>query len=347
MKFDFRFLRTSWSLRAIIALIMGLAFGYFVMGQAHAQPAEKFSVAGGGGLKNGSTYSAMLGDLASVCSTDALAIEETNTSGGVENLELLKTNKVKSAVVPTDLLMNARRENPASVASIKTLFAMHPEEVHFIARDGVKTEGGVSFAGMNVGGSKVSYNNVEDLKGRPVGAVGGSVVTAQVVSFFLKLGLQVTPFADNTKLIAALTKGEIDAAVVVAGAPSGAVKALPAGGFKLMPILMNAELAAVYTPTKLQYANLSNNKVVDTISTQALFVTRTFRSAEMMANLGALRSCFYASLPKIQDKDGTHAKWQVVDGNDRGKWEWYDLPVVKAPAVAAAEPAVPAKTKKK
>jgi TRAP-type uncharacterized transport system substrate-binding protein len=280
----------------------------------------------------------MLGDLAGVCSTDELPLEEVNTNGGVKNLELLKANKVKAALVPTSVLMASKLENATSVANIKTLFAMHPEEVHLIARSDTKFEGGVTMFGKNVGGDKVEYKSADDLKGHTVGAVGGSVVDARVLNDFLRLGMKVQPFDDNAKLFDALTKGQIDAAVVVAGAPSTVVEKLPNGRFKFLPIRPNQDLASVYEPTKVQYTNISEGKAVDTISTRALVVSRTFRSPEMLASLAKLRACFVANVPKLQDKDGTHPKWQEVDPTNRGKWDWYDLPTVAgaAPAAVAA-----------
>lgn len=323
------------SIGAILAAVLAIP--------AFAQ-AEKFTIAGGGGAKNGSTYSAMLGDLAGVCSTDDLPLEEVNTNGGVKNLELLRGNKVKAALVPTSVLAAAKLENATAVANIKTLAVFHPEEVHLIARADTKFEGGVTAFGKNIGGDKVEYKTTDDLKGRSVGAVGGSVVDARILNDFLKLGMKVVPQDDNAKLFDALTKGQIDAAVIVAGAPSTVVEKLPNGRFKFLAIRPNQELATVYSPTKVQYQNVSEGKAVDTISTQALLVSRTFRSDDMVANLAKLRACFVANVPKLQDKDGTHPKWQDVDPTSRGKWEWYELPKVAAAPVAA--PAVPAKPKK-
>lgn len=318
--------------KSLLFFVMAFALSF----GAHAQ--DKFTVAGGGGAKNGSTYSAMLGDLAGFCSTEALPIEEVQSSGGVANLEMLRANKVKAAIVPTDVILAAKADNASSVANIKTLFSLHPEEVHLIARADTKVEGGLSAFGKNIGGDKVTFNQPEDLKGRAVGAVGGTVRTAQILNSFLHIGWTVQDYPSTTAMMDALTTGKVDAVLVVAGAPSAAVAKLD-GRFKLLAIRGNSDTAGVYVPTKLQYEKMNGGRSVDTLSTQALLVTRTFRSPEMMANLGALRECFVASLPKIQDKDGTHPKWQDVNPTDHGKWEWYDLPKTSAAAALAAAPA--------
>jgi TRAP-type uncharacterized transport system substrate-binding protein len=318
-------------------LSLGVLLAAFAMAPAFGQ-AEKFTIAGGGGAKNGSTYSAMLGDLAAVCSTDELPIEEVNTSGGVQNLDLLKGNKVKAALIPTSVLMAAQYQNATSVANIKTLVSMHPEEVHVIARSDVKKEGGLNLGSFNIGGDKVSFNSLTDLKGHAVGAVGGSVVDARLMNDLLHLGMNVTPFPNNVDLFKALTSGQIDAAVIVAGAPSAVVTNLPNGKFRFLSVSPNQDLAKAYEPTKIQYQNVSDGKAVDTISTRALLVSRTFRSNDMLNTLAKFRACFISNVPKLQDKDGTHPKWQDVDPTIRGKWDWYDLPTVagNTPAVVNA-----------
>lgn len=307
---------------------------------------EKFTIAGGGGAKNGSTYSDMLGTIAGTCSTDEMPLEELPTNGGVKNLELIRANKVKGALVPSDLLFAAKMENASSVANIFTIFGMHPEEVHLVARGGVKTEGGVTVFGKNLGGKDIVYNNPEDLKGRPVGAVGGSAETARILGDLLRIGWTVQKFESNAELVRALTAKTIDAALFSVGAPSPAIAALPPT-FKLLPLRGNSDTAAVYSPAKLQYANLNGNRAVDTLSSQALLVSRTFRAPETLAALAALRKCLTDNLGKIQDKSGTHPAWQNVSLDNRGKWQWYELPsAAPTPAEAPATKSTPSKIRK-
>ena len=303
-------------------------------------------IAGGGGAKNGSTYSTMLGELASACSQE-ISIKERTTTGGVENLSLVKENQVPLAIVPFDLLVLAKRENATSVASIKTIVSMHQEEVHFVARSDEKVEGGRTILGRTFGGETVVFNRAEDLANRPVGAVGGAVKTAEILSDLLRLKFTVKPFPTNDALKSALEQGQVDAAIFVAGQPQSLVAKLSGDRFKLLPLRGNADTAAVYTATKLEYKNLNGGRPVDSVSSPALLVARTFRSKDMLNNLAVLRSCFLENLANIQDKPMTHPSWQTVKGEDKGRWEWYDLPNPSSSAAVSAPRAVSTETQEK
>jgi len=98
----------------------------------------------------------------------------------------------------------------------------------------------------------------------------------------------------------------------------------------------------VYNPTRVTYAKLNNGSGVDTIATDALLVTREYKTPAMVNGLAALRKCAITSLDDLKETTGTHPKWQAVDSANKGKWAWYQLPeATPAPAPAA----VPAKKK--
>ena len=288
---------------------------------------EKFVIAGGGGAKNGSVYSNMVGTIAQFCSSDQMTIEEQQTSGGVENLSLIRNNKVKAAIVPSDVLAAAKFDNAASVAQIWTLMTLHNEAAHLIVRGDAKKEGGFSIGKMQIGGETVVFNNPEDLKGRVIGAVGGSAITGRIISDMLRYSWKIdsTSFKNTSELLAALTSGKIDAVIISAGLQSDAVKSIK-GNFKLLPLRGNSDTQAVYQPMKIEYTNLNGGRSVDTIGARAVLVTRTWRSEEMLQTLGTFRHCMLSNLGKIQDTTDTHPAWQDVNAEERGTWQWYNLP---------------------
>lgn len=290
-----------------------------VMASAHA---DSFIVATGDS-KSGSTYSQMFRELMASCSKD-MPMSEQETTGSTQNIQLLTENQVNAAFVQTDMLFFNRMTDPARVANIKTLVALHPEELHFIVANGSKL-GSLS----KIFDNKPALNTVADLRGRSVGAVGGSVLSARVFSEQSKLQFSVKEFSANNQLPQALTDGQVDAILVVGGSPHSLVKTLGAQ-FKLLsvPVEVQKSVSAVYTPAVIGYSNL-NQAGVQTVSTSALLVTRTYKSKEVLSSLSKFRDCFVNTVPVIQDTRKTHPKWQVVDVENKGKWQWYDLTISK------------------
>lgn len=197
------------------------------------------------------TYSAMFKQLQQACS-NTVAMTEVNSSGSNENVDRLVGNQVNAAFVQTDVLFyRARTEN---LKNVKTLLALHPEEVHLVAPAVSKTkEGGV----MGIGGKPAVINTINDLSGRPVGAVGGSVTTAQVIRLQSEINFTVQQFNNSKDLMAALNAGTIAAALMVGGSPLPDVAALN-GNYKLLsiPEAVQAKLKGVYRPARLNYSQM-------------------------------------------------------------------------------------------
>jgi TRAP-type uncharacterized transport system substrate-binding protein len=289
-----------------------------------AAQAQSLTVATG---SSSGTYSRMLKEANSACATN-IPINEKNTSGSMENMALLTGNQVNAAFTQTDVLYYLGRTQ--DLGSIKTLVALHGEEVHFVslAHAGVKT-GGV----MGVGGSVTPYPSVEALAGRTVGAWGGSVITAQVIRLQSEIQYGVQEFPDAKAALAALNAGQIHAIVAVGGAPLGFVSGLDKS-YRLIPIseTMQGKLKNVYRVAKLNYTNLGQGGMgIPSVATDALFVTREYKTPKFTQALGAYRTCILNNLDELKETTGTHPKWQDVSKDNRGKWTWYELPQAEQP----------------
>lgn len=294
---------------AVVALFYAVAFTPVVF-------AQQLQVATGGA---GNTYSSMFKQLAAKCGND-VALLETNTSGSQDNINRLVGNQVNAAFVQSDVLyLRARTEE---LGNVKTLLALHPEQVHIVARavSGIK-EGGV----LGVGGKDVVLTDITHLAGRRVGAAGGSQVTAQVIRLQSEIPFVVQPFDKDADAIKALGEGQVDAVILVGGAPLGSVAAM-GPQFKLLGVSPPTieKLKGVYRPARLNYSKLGAAGV-PTVSTDALFVTREYKTARMTDGLAKLRMCALASLDDLKETTGTHPAWQGVDGANKGKWAWYEL----------------------
>lgn len=301
---------------AAVLVLLVLSIAAF---QAKAQTV--FAVATG--AAKGSTYTQMFNELKAVCTNPAM--QATVTNGSIQNVSLLKDNKVNGAFVQSDLLFYTKSTDPASVANIKTLVGLHPEELHFVARSDSYKTGGIGIGKFKWNATTVTYNTLNDLAGKQVGAVGGSVLSGRVVAQVSGLNFSIREYPNNDELKRGLLEGEVDSILVVGGAPHALVASLDTN-YKLLPVPPDAatRLKDIYSPAVVSYSNVGANGV-QTVSTQALFVTREYRSSTMLASLSALRTCFETKLGDIQDALGTHAAWQKVKLSEGGKWPQYQL----------------------
>jgi TRAP-type uncharacterized transport system substrate-binding protein len=284
--------------------------------------AQSLKVATGGPK---GTYSTMFKELNNACASDVPLIE-INSSGSNDNIALLTGNQVNGAFTQTDVLyFRARTEE---LGNVKTLLTLHPEEIHLLAR----TDSGLKAGGMlGVGGRAVVFNDINGLRGHKVGAAGGAFTTAQVIRLQTEIPFLVEQFASNADVLAALSNGRVQAALMVGGAPYGEVVAL-GGDFKLLPIpeSVAAKLKGVYRTARLSYPKMGAAGV-PTVATDALFVTREYKTPKMVRSLARFRTCAFQAIDELKETTGTHAKWQAVDVNNKGKWAWYELPA-EAPA---------------
>lgn len=296
-----------------------IAAAIAVSGAAMAQTQLKVSTGG-----NTGTYSRMFKEFQNVCKDQIMQIEMPS-KGSIENMDRILGNEVNAAIVQTDVLFyRARNED---LGNIKTLFALHPEEVHVIAPSvsPIKT-GGVA----GIGAKSVQFNTVSDLAGRAVAAWGGSVVTAQVIRLQSEVNFTVAEVADFKTAKAALDKGEVAAIIMVGGQPMADVQTLT-NAYKLLPFneAMIGKLKSVYVPAKLNYSGMGQGgSGVQTIATEALYVTRAYKTPKYVESLAALRGCFKANVNELAETTGTHKKWAAVNPDNTGKWSYYELPAV-------------------
>lgn len=287
---------------------------------ASVAQAQALKVSTGG---SSGTYSRMFKEVSVACSND-LQLTEINSTGSTQNIDRLTGNEVNGAFVQTDVLhFRGRTED---LSGVKTLLSLHPEEVHVVAlTDSLLKSGGT----LGFGTKSVQINSVNDLGGRIVAAAGGSFVTAQVIRLQTEIPFQVLEVKSAEEAVAAVASGAAQAAVLVGGSPLGQVAALDRN-FKLLsfPEATVAKLKNVYRPAKLNYSKMGAAGVAS-IATDALFVTREYKTAKFITGLSKLRACIFAKLPDLQETTGLHPAWQKVDAANKGKWQFYDLPVTK------------------
>lgn len=273
------------------------------------------------------TYKAMLAEVRDVCGTDDFTIDELPQQGGApENLEALKNNRASAAFLHSDVIYAAAQADP-SYKELKTLVALYPEEIHVLAlRNSITKQ-------LSMGAFKPyqQFNSLGDLAGFNVGAAGGGVITARVLTGQGEGHFNVIPYNTGKEVIDALGKGEISAAIFVGGSPLPNLTGLSADQYKLLPIgeTIASRVSGVYRPATINYTNLRSG-VVKTLAPQALLVTRKYTRPQMIEPQAHLRECFMQHLDDLKETPGKHPKWQLVDPQDHGVWDWYELPTTTA-----------------
>lgn len=270
------------------------------------------------------TYHRMFTEFQQACKDQIMQIE-VPSKGSVDNMDKLLGNEVNAAIVQTDVLFfRARNED---LGGVKTLFSLYPEEVHVITSAvSPIMEGGT----LGMGKKPAQFTTVNDLQNRAVAAWGGSIVTAQVIRLQSEISFTVVEVADFKAAKAALDAGQVAAFVMVGGQPMDDVKALPSA-YKLLsfPEAVTAKLKSVYIPAKLNYSGMGQGgSGIQSIATEALFVTRAYKTEKYVQSLGALRGCFKANVDVMAETVGFHKKWSAVNVDNQGKWSYYQLPEV-------------------
>lgn len=257
------------------------------------------------------TYSAMFKNVGTVC-TQSAYLRERGTSGSLENIDLLLDNQVSLAFVQSDVLKARQQiDKDPRVENIRTLLPLHTEELHLFARPPVVKK---SILGKT---TVTGVRSFADLRGKRVGAWGGSLITARVVGAMTGVPYQIVSMRDQPSAFAALMGGQVDAVLAVVGQPAAWVKNL-GSGVNLVPVPTNDRLRAIYSPAKLFYPNLSPQSV-PTIAVQSVLATRDFKTPDKKKLLLDYQKCATSKLINLQEDEGMHPKWQDVTFKT---WPW-------------------------
>lgn len=281
---------------------------------------ETLKISTGG---TGATYSRIVKELTTACMND-IQLQETNSSGSMQNIDRLIGNETQAALVQSDVLRF--RGNTEDLSNIKTLVTLHPEQVHLIAlaSPNIKEGGTLGF-----GAKAVTFNTIGDLAGRTVVASGGSYITAQVIRLQSEISFQVLEVADSKAAIEAVNSGQAAAALFVGGAPMDNLKQLnKAHKLLSFPDAVVAKLKNVYKPATLNYSNMGSMGVTS-VSTDALLVTREFKTSAMISSLTKFRACFNTKVPELAETTGTHPAWSKIVVGAEAKWPMYNLSTKK------------------
>jgi TRAP-type uncharacterized transport system substrate-binding protein len=268
------------------------------------------------------SYEKMLGEIIAVCSDDRLNITQAKgvNNGTVGNLQSLADNTSQAAFVRSDVY-RAISDADASYKRFQTLVTLYHEPVHVVVlRSGFQKPGV-----MGKISPKIHFPSLSDIDGHGVGGGGGTVYTLKILKGMGGGKFNVAPYEKSDEMLAALDKGEIAAATFVGAAPLPNLLKLDKNKYKLIPVgdqIANS-LKGVYKPTTLTYSGLSDGPV-SSIASQLVILTRRFSTPKKMEAQRRFRECFYKNLDTL--KDNGSPGWQLIEKNDKGVIDWYEIP---------------------
>jgi TRAP-type uncharacterized transport system substrate-binding protein len=255
---------------------------------------------------NGSTAADMFRDLGRVCTSAAL-LRQRQTSGSIENIQLLMENKVALAFVQLDVLKARDQiDQDPRAKDLRVLLPLNFDEIHLIVKRPTR----------DVFGRIKGVTAFSGLKGKRVGAWGGSVVTAQILKAKANNAYTVVPLNDRAASLAALNAGQVDAVLAVVGQPADWINTLNPAVFTLAPLdIPQGVLNGFYRPARLLYPKFG--AAISTYSVQRLLITRNFKTPERRLPLLAYQKCALSKLSTLQETEGMHPKWNEVTLKER------------------------------
>ena len=239
-------------------------------------------------------------------------ISITNTSGSLENFELIRNDKVDLAFTQLDVLLFQQLRYTNIAEYLKMYIPLYSEEIHVVARN------------------NSLINNFYDLKGKRVGvgtAKSGSYITSQ----FLKMKTElewVDYLLPATTALSMLIEDSIDAFIFVSAAPSNLLKSFSSGQqglIKLVPIY-DKRLDDTYQSqliAKGTYSWQPNDIQTYTVKSLLLINTRTL-NARKTHQADIVYSDIRDNLKVIQRHKLSHPKWKEVDFSHASDYDWPD-----------------------
>jgi hypothetical protein len=272
--------------------------------------AKKSIIIGSGG-QNGNYYK-IAQDIVEFCGDDikkkfGYDLINQATNGSIENLNGLLNKKYSIGLVQEDVYEYFKRRDQLNVVQNNTikLFYLYPEYVHILIPKGWKPKGNGLFSMFKGLFGSDKTISLSSLKGQTVYAMGGGIVSAKALSYFMGL---------NFKVVDAKGKKVDGPFIFVTGADDPRIQKMLNSGKWILLSFNGNELAArsrVYTPAQLTYTIGSNTITVNTVSVKSLVLARKYRGKKRREAIKEVKMCVKNNIDDMID-DGISNKWTIV-----------------------------------
>jgi formylglycine-generating enzyme required for sulfatase activity len=264
------------------------------------------------------------------------------SSGAQELADLQLLRGVDLAIVPGDVLDEARKQNVVPGIETTTYVArLFSEELHLLVRPDI--------------------NKIEDLTDLDVAVTGGAIITAPRVFDLLHVKVQPVVFDDAQAALEKIKSAQVAALAYVGTDPAPLFRGLTTQnsyGLHFLPIPLPVGLTTSYVPRQLTAADypglVDANDPILTVGVDMVMVAANLASTgERYRHVADFVDALFAQIPKLQ-RPPHNPKWREVKlGADFPGWKRFAEAEARlegrsaapppAAAPAAAAPAVPAR----
>lgn len=294
--------------------------------------AELTEIRMGTGGQTGS-YIKMGQDIAKYCASGSSPevsvpiIVSEQLNGSLGNLEDINNKKLNAGMTQVDVLFFNKKRDAEKFNDnrIKIIHGLHMETVHLLIPK--------TYSPSNTGSMWSSFFgklnseqalDLNALKNQTIQAKGGSFVSAQALSYFFDLNLNVEAYTGEPDV----TKPQL----IVAGQPSADVqKLLDTGKFVLIPLDYDRikSQASFYSKVSANYKANGVLASIPTIGVQALLVGKSFRKKDSNVAMQELATCISENIADMADDDTTNPNWetaaQLTDKDNLIDWNYFEL----------------------
>ena len=280
---------------------------FFIIGLIFAK--KPISIGSGG---KGGNYYKVGEDIVSFCKEDIKSkfgydLINIPTKGSVDNLEGLLKKRYSIGFVQQDVYEFFKKRDQLNEIEMKTskFMYLYPEYLTILIPKNWHPKA-TSF--LDKLGSLFNKNravSIMSLKNQTVYAKGGALISAQALSYFLNLNLNVLD-ADTHKV-----NGPF---IFVTGSGDSRIeKMLNSGNWFLLSFNGNelANRVSFYKPAVVTYIVNGKSISANTVSIMSVAYARKYRGKKKRAALNYLRECIKNNIDDLID-DGISDKWSLI-----------------------------------
>ena len=284
-----------------------------IIGATLALFAAKPIIIGSGG--QGGNYNTVTQDIVDYCGDKikketGYDVVNQATHGSVDNLNGLLKKKYSIGFVQEDVYLYFKKKDQLGVieTNTKPFMNLYPEYLHILIPVGWKpvSSGGLWSTFASLFSSSNKQISIMSLKNQTVYAQGGAIVSAQALSYFMGLNLNVVD-ASHTKTIS----GPF---IFVTGSGDPRIqKMLNTGKWFLLNFNGNelANRSSVYKPAILTYIINGKSITVNTVNIMSKAYERNYRGKKRKSALNKLKQCIADNIDDLID-DGNSDKWSII-----------------------------------